>query len=62
MKQKRIEDSKVEFSDRAEKFVKMKEGCKKLTAKAGYVLAQKKSCQQFSQDTGSNRRPCSYLS
>jgi hypothetical protein len=35
MKQKRIGDSKVEFSERAEKFVKMKEGCKKLTAKTG---------------------------
>ncbi len=61
MKQKRVENSKAKFYERAEKFVETKEGCKKLTAKTGYVLAQKKSCQQFSQDTGSNRVPCLYL-
>jgi hypothetical protein len=62
MKQKRVKDSKVEFSDKAGKFVNMKKGYEKLAAKPGMVLAQKKSCQQFSQDTGSNRVPCSYLS
>jgi hypothetical protein len=62
MKQKRVENSKVEFSEKAEKFVKTKKGYEKLTAKPGMFLAQKKSCQQFSQDTGSNRVPCLYLS
>jgi hypothetical protein len=48
MKQKRVENLKAKFYERAEKFVETKEGCKRLTAKTGYVLAQKKSCQQFS--------------
>ncbi len=62
MKQKRVEDSKVGFSEKAEKFVKTEKEYEKLTAKLGMFLAQKKSCQQFSQDTGSKRVPCSYLS
>jgi hypothetical protein len=43
-------------------FVETKEWCKKLLAKTGYVLAQEKLCQQFNQDTGSNRDPgCVFL-
>ncbi len=62
MKQKQVEHLKVGFSEKVEKFVKTEKGYEKLTAKPGMFLAQKKSCQQFSQDTGSNRVPCSYLS
>jgi hypothetical protein len=61
MKQKRVKNLKARFHERAEKFVETKEGYEKLSAKTGYVLAQKNSCQQFSQDTGTNRVPCLYL-
>jgi hypothetical protein len=54
-------NSKARFHERAEKFVETKEGYKSGRKKPGMFLAQKKSCQQFSQDTGSNRVPCFYL-
>ncbi len=42
MKQKRGKDSKVGFSEKAEKFVKTKEGYEKLTAKTGNVFSTEK--------------------
>jgi hypothetical protein len=41
MKQKRVENSKAKFYERAEKFVETKEGCKKLS-KTGYVFSTEK--------------------
>ncbi len=61
LKQKRVKNSKVEFSEKAEKFVRRK-GVREVGGKSGYVLSTQKSCRQFSQDRGSNRGPCSYLS
>ncbi len=40
MKQKRVKDSKVEFSEKAGKFVRRK-GVQKVEGKTEYVLAQK---------------------
>ncbi len=45
MKQKRVRNSKARFYERVGEFFETKEGYKKLLAKTGYVLAQKKSCQ-----------------
>jgi hypothetical protein len=42
MKQKRVGNSKAKFYERAEKFVETKEGCKKLSAKTGYVFSTEK--------------------
>ncbi len=61
LKQKRVKNSKVEFSEKAEKFVRRK-GVREVGGKSGYVFSTQKLCQQFSQDRGSNGRSCSYLS
>jgi hypothetical protein len=42
MKQKRVENSKAKFYERAEKFDEAKEGCKKLSGKTGYVFSTEK--------------------
>ena len=41
MKQKLVKDSKVEFSEKAEKFVRRKEG-RKVDGKTGYVFSTEK--------------------
>ncbi len=59
LKQNRIKNSKVEFSEKAEKFVRRK-GYEKLAANVGMFFSTK-SCQQFSQERESNRGPWAYL-
>jgi hypothetical protein len=56
LKRKRVKDSKVEFSEKAEKFVRRK-GVRKVDDECGYVLARKSHANNLAKTQAQTGHP-----